>query len=384
MQLMRIIFSRSRVDVIFYYPQLFNRSADGTNPYFKPLIDICKKNDIKYIALEEPAPGCGRPRDSHSIYADAIYWFVWLMHKILIRWLHLSLHEADQKAGNILDTITFHRLRAKTYITISNSMIDVLGEINPRGNVYDLQHGIIYFGHLGYFIDKERLRPEFLVTNRRVLLWGNLYKKNLRKLPQGINADDKFIVGGYPLYQQITASAPCNNKRILVSLQFTCDLQPDVLNGMKEMLDEFVAEACNYGYEILLKHHPRFANEVDLSPLIAQYADQVKLTTDSLTELAQKVKLHVTWGSTTTMEFAAYGIPTFLLRDYRFDWATEMFYAQYSYPLYDGMTLSDVLKRIDSHSEYTKDSNIIKEWYESAYSPLNENLLLKILKGEQQ
>lgn len=60
--------SHGKPDVVFYYPRHFNRAADGTNPYFRPLIELCKDNGIKYIALEEPA--AGYPSDKASIKAD--------------------------------------------------------------------------------------------------------------------------------------------------------------------------------------------------------------------------------------------------------------------------------------------------------------------------
>lgn len=376
----RQILRRNKPDVVFYYPRHFNRDADGTNPYFKPLIELCKNNSIKYIALEEPA--AGYPSDNHSIKADVLVYFALVMHRILINIMGLSLHEADKRIGRLIDALTFHRLRAKTYITISNSMIDVLGELNPRGNVYDLQHGIIYYGHPGYFLSEKKLRPAFKIANRRVLLWGTLYKDNLRELPGGIDSDKKFIVAGYPLYKKIDATSTMKDKVIMVSLQFTCDISPEKAYHLKEMLERFADTAVNKGYSLILKHHPRFADEVDLNPLLQKYKGRIQLTKGSLDELARKSMLHVTWGSTTTFEYAAYGVPTFFLYDGGFDWATKLFYSQYSYPLYKGLNAEQVLNRISEPDDYTADCRTVKDWYESAYSPLNEDLLLKILNGE--
>lgn len=374
------ILRRDKLDVVFYYPRHFNRSADGTNPYFKPIIELCKNHSIKYIALEEPATGY--PSDNHSIKADVLVYFALMMHRILINIMGLSLHEADKRIGRLIDVLMFHRLRAKTYVTISNSMIDVLGELNPRGNVYDLQHGIIYYGHPGYFLSEKELRPEFKIANRRVLLWGTLYKDNLRELPGGIDSDKKFIVAGYPLYKKIDASSTMKDKIIMVSLQFTGDISPEKAYHLMEMLERFADAAVNKGYSLILKHHPRFADEVDLNPLLHKYKGRIHLTKDSLDELARKSMLHVTWGSTTTFEYAAYGVPTFFLYDGGFDWATKLFYSQYSYPLYKDLNAEQVLNRISDRDDYTADCRTVKDWYESAYSPLNKNLLLKILKGE--
>lgn len=381
-KLSRQILLRKKPDVILYYPQLFNRSKEGENPYFKSIINLCNTNNIKYLVLEEPAYRCGFPRNPKSIPADSIYWFVGIFHKILIKGFKMSLHDADKRIGKLLDFLSFHQLRAKTFITISNSMIDVLGEINPYGDVYDFQHGIIYFGHTGYFLSPDKLRPEFLIKNRRVLLWGDLYKNNLKNLPGGLNSEEKFIVVGYPMYKRIEMNELFVEKIILVSLQFTSDISKEVSSGIFEMLDEFASEATSQGYTLILKHHPRFNNEVDLNPLLEKYKGSVEISTESIDSLSTKIKLHVTWGSTTAFEYAAYGIPTYFLRDERLDWATEIFYGQYKYPMYNNMSASEVLERIDSYALYHEDRAIIKEWYESAYSPFNDELMVKILKGE--
>ncbi|MCM1139290.1 MAG: hypothetical protein NC453_12040 [Muribaculum sp.] len=380
-QIFRHITFGKNPDVIFYSPQHFNRSSKGLNPYFEPLVELCKKNGISYLCFEEPAI-TPYPSDSSCIRADVFVWLLWLIHKICINGFKWSLHKADRAAGKIIDFITFHRLRAKTYITISNSLIDVLGEINPIGNVYDYQHGIIYHGHPGYFINNEDLRPEFKIKNRRVLLWGNLYKKNLINLPGIDNPEDKFIVVGYPMYNEVKIQRKDVPKTILVSMQFTSDIAPETSNGMLSMLDEFASVAVELGNTILLKHHPRFAGEIDLTPLINKYNGHIAITTQSLKELVPKIKIHVTWGSTTAMEYASYGIPTIFLRDKRFDWATEMFYGQYNYPLYDNISYDVVLKQIENEETYSSDCNVVKQWYDSAYSTLDKSLLLKILNGE--
>jgi hypothetical protein len=376
----RQILRGNKPDVVFYYPRHFNRTVDGTNPYFKPLIELCKNNSINYIALEEPA--AGYPSDSHSIKADVFVYFTLVMHRILMNSRGLTQHEADKRIGKLIDVLTFHRLRAKTYITISNSMIDVLGELNPCGNVYDMQHGIIYCGHPGYFLSENELKPVFKIENRRVLLWGSLYKNNLRELPGDIDLDKKFIVAGYPLYKQIDATSTIKDKVIMVSLQFTGDISPEKSYHLMEMLEQFADTAIKEDYSLILKHHPRFADEVDLNTLLQKYNGRIILTKDSLDELARKSMLHVTWGSTTTFEYAAYGVPTFFLYDGVFDWASNLFYEQYLYPLYKGMSAEQVLNRISESEDYIADCKAVKVWYEAAYSPLNEDLLLKILKGE--
>lgn len=380
-QLSKQILFKQRPDVIFYYPQHFNRSSDGSNPYFTPLINICIQNRLNYLVLEEPCIKGHYPSNPNSIRADAIYWATWFVHLIMIKLLGFTLHKTDKRIGKLIDLISCHQLRARTYITISNSMIDVLGEINPKGVVYDLQHGIIYYGHPGYFLNLKELRPEFLLRNRRVLLWGNLYKNNLMNLPNGVDPDEKFLVIGYPMYKHISYCSADKERIISISLQFTSDISPKQSVHLLEMLDEFIDIAVKHDYKIILKHHPRFRDEVDLEGIINKYNDYVTISQQSLAELSKLTKLHVTWSSTTTMEFAAYGVPTLFLYDHRFDWASSLFYGQFSYPLYKGLSAEQVLCRLDDISLYKKDIQIIKEWYESAYTEINEKLILDILRG---
>ena len=137
-QLTKHILFGKNIDVVLYYPQHFNRSTKGTNPYFDLIVEVCKENGVKYLIMEEPDGGTSNPRAPQCMKADAFFWIVTIMRK-LMRISHkgkISV-EIDAKIAHVWDAITFHRFRAKRYITISNSMIDVLAELSPNGLVYD-------------------------------------------------------------------------------------------------------------------------------------------------------------------------------------------------------------------------------------------------------
>ena len=68
----QIIFKK-RVDVIFYYPQHFNRSKEGTNPYFDPLIEVCNENGIRFAVIEEPSTSSDKPKNINAIKGDMIF-----------------------------------------------------------------------------------------------------------------------------------------------------------------------------------------------------------------------------------------------------------------------------------------------------------------------
>ncbi len=380
-QISRQVIFGVRPDVVFYYPQHFNRAADGSNPFFAPLIELCRNEGLRCLVLEEPA-GTTYKKNASAVQADIIYWGAIVWRKLMMGFLKRSQNQSDMAYGRLLRMISLGKLKARCVVTISNSMIDVWAALNSSGEVYDYQHGIIYRGHPGYFTAEGGLRAPYRLPNVHSMLWGELYKRNLRELPDRVDSDQKFIVVGYPIYKATERLDNFGQKVALVSMQFTSDIDAAKSRELLAMLAEFLEEAVAAGYTVLLKHHPRFAGEVDLNPLLTRYDGKVLLCSEPLQKLARKIKLHITWCSTTAMEYAAYGIPTYFLRDYRFDWATNLFYGQYGYPLYDGMDASSVLARLADHKHYRSDSESIKEWYESAYSPLDKSLALRLLKGE--
>lgn len=378
-----ILFSR-KSDVIFFYPQHFNRSKEGDNPYFRPIVNLCKEIQLDVLLIEEPdlSSTC-YPRDSKALKFDLITVVEILTRKLLFK-IHPSYSQEtiDGYVAKIFSIITFNKFKVKCIFTISNSNIRFLSSINNSVNIYDLQHGIIYSGHSGYFNKKGELHNVLKRPNVKILIWGDLYKNNINQFPGSVKCEDKFIVVGYPLYKRIEMNELFAEKKILISLQITSDISKEISYGILEMLEEFASEAISKGYYLILKHHPRFNNEVDLNPLMEKFNGNIEISTETIDSLSKIIKLQVTWGSTTALEYAAYGIPTYFLRDDRFDWATEIFYGQYKYPLYNNMSASEVLERIDSDALYHEDRAIIKEWYESAYSPFNNELMVKILKGE--
>lgn len=375
-----ILFSK-KMDVVLYYPQHFNRSTKGTNPYFEPIVEICKENGLRYLILEEPDGGTSNPRDPQCVKADVFFYVVTIIRK-LVGVLHKSetLLEIDTRVAHVLDIITFHRFRAKRYITLSCSMIDVLAELSPMGIVYDYQHGIIYNGHPAYLVKKNRLEPSFTKPNRRVMLWGTLY----RDIFKGALSDDalyeKIRVVGYPIISAINI-AHQDRKCIVISLQITSDSEI-WYRHLPKMLYECLDQLKGGGCKVLLKHHPRFNNEVDLSDITVKYPF-VEFTSKPLAKLVSHALFHITWSSTTSFEYANYGIPTYFLTDPVVHHGQTIFYEQYQYPLYAGLSLIDVMKRISDNKVYDEDCKVVKEWYNSAYAPFDKQQMLQILIGNE-
>lgn len=380
-QLTKHILFGKKLDVLLYYPQHFNRSIKGTNPYFDPIVEICKENGLRYLILEEPDAGTFNPRDPQCVKADVFFYVVTIIRK-LMGGIHKgeTLLEIDTRVAHILDIITFHKFRAKRYITISCSMIDVLAELSPMSVVYDYQHGVIYNGHPAYLVEKDRLEPSFTRINRRVLLWGILYRHMFKGVLSEEALYERTRVVGYPINSAINITYQVKNC-IIISLQITSDSEIWYLH-LPKMLYDCLEQLKNFGGKVFLKHHPRFNNEVDLGDITVKYPF-VEFTSKSLAELVSQTLFHITWSSTTCFEYANYGIPTYFLTDSVMHHGQTIFYEQYKYPLYAGMSLIDVMKRISNNKVYDEDCRVVKEWYDSAYAPFDKQQMLQILIGNE-
>lgn len=377
-----ILFGR-RPDVILYYPQHFNRSKDGKNPYFAAITDVCKENGLRYLMLEEPDDGTPNPRDPQCMKADFFLGVTIIMRKVLrLCCKNKSIHEMDYLIGRIWSILTLGKLKAKTYICISNSMHEVLAGLNPRGMAYDYQHGVIQNGQKGFFESEGKLNGMFDIPNVGVMLWGELYKKSFAMSLSAERFNNIVKVVGYPIATSKTVKKREKRKFILISLQMTDSDNPKRLNDYVEMLEDALDVIKELGVPVLLKHHPRFNNVSNLDHVLVKYPF-AKFTSKSLSELVLETLLHIAWYSTTGFEYANHGVPTFYLYNEKIPEGKDIFYKQYNYPLYEGMKLCEVIKRIKEKSTYYQDCKTVKEWYGSAYAPFDKKIMLKILTGNE-
>lgn len=376
-----ILFGK-QLDMLLYYPQHFNRSAKGSNPYFDPIIEVCKENGLKYLVMEEPDGATSNPRDPQCMKADVFFWGVTIMRKLMRTICKGKTSvEIDKMIARFLDVVTFHKFRAKRYITISNSMIDILAELNTESVVYDYQHGIIFNGHPGYFVKKDNLVSSYKKNNRRVMLWGTLYRQAFEGALCKEELYERIKVVGYPIPTSVVDMEFQCREYIVISLQITSDGEVWYKHSVR-MLYECLEQLKESGYKVLLKHHPRFNNEVDLSDIVTKYPF-VEFTSKPLVELVLQTLLHITWSSTTCFEYADYGVPTFFLVDEVLPHGTTIFYEQYHYPLYEDMSLLEVVAHLEDKQMYKDDCKIVKEWYDSAYAPFDKQQMLKILTGNE-
>ena len=377
--------------VIFYYPRHFNRSADGTNPFFNPLIAVCERHGIPCRLLEEPDGGTDKPRNPKARPAGWLLWFVLICRKLLPLRLWRSFAAREYFVGCLLDRLTFGQLRAATYATISNSMVGVLPGINPKAAVYDLQHGVIYSSHVGYFAPDGGLREGLRNPHIHFLVYGEGYRQCFLKNPK----NREMLQGRVHIIGDVLANGagtapseapPSVEKRhVVFSLQFTRDWSAIQLSGLRKVLTDFLNDFGRANESpcrrVFLKHHPRFNNALDLSDIAERYPF-VKWTAKTTAELALEVCWHVTLTSTTAFEYAALGVPTCFIATPEFPQGETLFLREYGYPGQPA-GIGAALQMVEHEPGcYTKTCAEVRAWHRRFYSPFDEGLFLRILRGD--
>lgn len=367
--------------VLFYYPQHFNRSARGTNPFFDPLIETCRKEGVSFDVMEEPDGGTDKPRNPEAKKADAFYWTVTGIRKALsIMMPRRDFFERERIAGRIFNVMTFGHFRYHTYVTISGSMYHFFAALNPHARVYDMQHGILYKHHPTFFEEQNlRLRAQFYNPQLHFMFWGEGYRKCFIRGEESVLRGRDHVTG-FPV-DTGAHGRPTDHSAsslIVVSLQLTHSVDMPERERMKRSIWRFLEEIEPLGMEIILKNHPRYNNCIPLDDMLAHFP-QVKLVDKPLGELAPRTRIHVTLSSTTAFEFADFGVPTYFLNDEGQTRGEHMFYEEYSYPLYRDESITEVVERLANRANYLADSATVIDWYNKFYSPFDEDRFIELI-----
>lgn len=367
-----IVFAR-RAKVLFYYPQHFNRSAHGTNPFFDALLETCEKNGISYKLIEEPDWGTDKPRNPKALKGDTLYLLILVLRK-MVRCLRpgkpFYLNEAI--VARILNVLTFGRLLYSKYISISGSLNELFLALNPKGQVFEMQHGIVYHNIISFFEKDGRLKEAYKNPNLHFLFWGEGYRQSVIRGHETELAQRTHVVG-YPVAVDKTPDSNVNDedKVILISLQFTADWDMPMQMQVKQMLIECLEELRSSGRQVLLKQHPRYNNAIDISDIYQRF-DFVRETHESLGKLICKTFLHVTYFSTTAFEFAAEGVPSFFMSNCNFSLERNLFYSEYGYPIFKEVKVGAVIAEMRQQSNYKAYSARVLKWYHSFYTSYKE------------
>jgi len=355
---------KRKYDVVFYYPQHFNRGKNNENQFFKHLLLSCDRNSISYIVFEEPDFIIKSIRNSKATPFDFIYLLVVLLRKLFSSEMTTQLK--DQEIGGFIAKVFFRQFHFKNYITLSQSMLSIFRGINPHAILYDLQHGIIHNNKKNYLVNG--VAESNLVDNdANLLLSGESYKKILVVNEKSDYFQNHTSVIGSDISCRSNMHEEFN-KNILITLQFTHDHTADENTILLKELSEFIA-SVKVDVNLYLKHHPRFNNEVDLSEILK--LSNVKMSPIDINECFTLCSLHASAYSTSTFEAALLGIPTVLLHSEN---EFNYFQKEFNYPL------NFLTDDFDSIEFYQEKSKIIKEWAIAFYTPFNEVNFLKSLR----
>ena len=356
-----LFLKQRRYDIVFYYPQHFNRGKKGENYFFKHYYKVCKEKKLSYIIFEEPYSGSVRNKE--TIPFDLIFFLIVILRKLFC---NQDILEKDRRIGKFLAATIFRNIEFKNFIVLSKSMLSVFSAIQPSCRIFDNQHGIIYPNKSDYF-KSEGVSKHLVKNDVYLLIFGDEFRNILIKEDStDFMKANSYIIGSPPLLNNVNHRAFNNN--VLVTLQFTHDHNTDENLKLLEELHNCIHSASN-NITFHLKHHPRFNNEVDLSETLK--LSNVKLAPNHINDCFKICSLHVTAYSTSTFESALLGIPTILINGSQFNF----FERDFNYPLQYSIA--------DFHDNiiYKRGSVIVKQWAKQFYQPFCEESFLKVLKN---
>ena len=354
------LFSRKVYDVVFYYPQHFNRDENSENPFFKPYYDLCNRNNLSYIILEEPC--VGSKSNTASIPFDFIFYVVQLLRRVIPL---ENVIDKDNSIGIWLGKSLLRSFKFKNVVVISKSMLSFFRGLNSSAKIFDLQHGIIHSNKSDYFINSN-VSVHLERNDVFLLLFGEGFRNILVEEDSTNYMKNHCFQLGFSESNNESIHDIFNNN-ILITLQFTHDHSKEENLSLLDSINSFVSKNPNVNF--YLKHHPRFNNEVNLSFLFS--LENVNIAPVHLVECFKLCSLHATAYSTSVFEAAQYGIPSIIINPLqKFDY----FKSDFRYPL--EYSISD----FKDNQIYQKSVEVVMNWKQEYYSPFNELKFLDLLK----
>lgn len=373
-------------DVIFYYPCHFNRGKNGENLFFEPFFNICNDNNIKYLIIEEPMLNSkvNYFRNDKAIPFDFILILILVLRKFIKLNKHKSFQEREWYIAKILKVIFFRKFKFKNYVVLSKSLVGFFRGLDKYANLYDYQHGVITSTHDGYIKDKY-VASDVKENNVNLLVYGNGFKNLLIKSTN----EDYYETHTYVLGQSIISKYQNNydKKVIFFALQFkdfTIKEHTKMLNYILEFLENIKEFCINNGFKIIMKHHPRFNQNISLEK-IEKYSF-VEIQNVDLFDLIKQSFCQVTFSSTTVFESASLGIPTFLIKNSDLPHEINPYFFEEDYNYYlKANTVDNIVEDIKNifydENKYIDLSNNVFEWYKSFYAEIDKNIFLNVIKG---
>ena len=377
--------------VVFIQPGQFLRTSRKTNPFFDPIIDVCQKNGIEWSIWLPKGSESGYPREHVCFYhviSICDCWFWRFMH-VFFPWL--SVARVHYLFGCFARP--FCRAWREADFVITNAFAFANELVGIRGNrrIADVQHGVIYSRHLGYFSQSGVLRLELQkYANYSFWFYGPGYANCFFKNPENHRwldgrvkvVGDVVRAGKDAVPADAVANTPAKRHLIVLANQMTPD--DDAENGLalkrvyERWLDEMTdVVAAHPNVKVVLRNHPRFGNVVDLSDWKLKYpwlgADQRPFD-----EVFPESICCVTINSTTVFDAIPYGCPSVLIDGHDAGWRNIMV-DEYDYPC-GQLTVRELLSQSPNEQENMRQR--LKKWYNTHYTPFDAERALRLIKGE--
>lgn len=363
-----------RID--FYMGPEFLRTKQKTNPFFDPIIKVCEENGIEWRVLFPGKPKeCGYPANkigSFGIWQSGSVWFWRIVH---LFW-RVPIWRINHFYGRILGCMGV--LKSDFAITIAGWATTELEGANPTARIVDVQHGVIYSRHGGYFDRQRRLYQRHqLLKTREFWLYGSGYADCFFKHPDNVkDLNGRVKIIGDVLMHKRQQRTP--QDVLVVSGQFKTDCSRQCLLDQVSALRKFLLDvqlSFDGRYTVLVKHHPRFKGIPELDALYREFPFFSE-TRESWDELYVIMKVHVTFSSTVVFDAASNGILSLLLSPPNDDPVLENSFWRddYHYPYY-GSNLMEVL----TLSEKPAIADEIQNWFKCFYAPFDKKRCLNLL-----
>ena len=407
----KLIFSRKEYDVVFVSSVVFNRGSDSENILFRPMIDCCKKNNLKYVIFEDT--------DLKGIFSnfnrskEAIpFDFVSLIQIILRKLFNLfskepteinEIYSREKKISRILRIIFFNRFFSKVYITLIWNNATLWRSINNDACIIDYQHGVIFNGHEGYLSDGSP--PKVKSLNKIVtMVYGDTFKKILMANDKSNFYNEKNLIKvGLNKTSEPPKEFSSLNKKILFTLQITPDsISKEVNENYVKIVENLISVNADFlktnDFKLIFRQHPRFSS--DHCPSVNLEYDFISY--DNYTpmhDLIDEVSMHITFNSTSVFEASMIGLPTIFINmhDQEFPretnsnkvFSNDVFLNDYKYPYKDLFVktykdLENILIKLNNKTIYDDCCKRIHEWSTDLYSDFDkvvfEDFLLEKIK----
>lgn len=380
-----LLLKRKNQDVVFYYPQHFNRGVEGENIFFKRMTNLCEVKKLNYLLVEEPDWNSDKPRNSRAIQFDFYFLLVLFLRKIIPS-RGANFEKREQSIGYIVNLFSFGVFKSPVYITLSNSLGGVLRGINSDAEIYDYQHGIITSEQPGFFKKDGSVTELIAINNKKVLVYGLAFKEIFDRNDEYYKERVKVI--GKPQTSKLT-ELETKGMNVLISFQILKEFGEECNKEQIKLVLDWIEINKNiitrYGIKIKINHHPRFNNCIDDSKLFKY--EFVKNVTNSWTLTSDFIDLglHLTFFSTTAFEYAEYGIPSIFLFSDLMPQGQKYFGVEYQYPFIYKQNLSewDFIWNgdMDKREKNTED---IRSWYNKFFQPFDESVFLSLIKRSHE